>query len=68
MVYWEHLEKRLYLCCLEMQAAGPFWREAGGDPKFISVKREVPTNAREDHTGLHRVQAEELSHQEEQEE
>ena len=37
-----------------MQAAGPFWREAGGDPKFISVKREVPTNAREDHTGLQR--------------
>ena len=46
-----------------------FPREAGAkSPKNFSVKREVPNNESEDRAGLHRVQAEKLQHEEEQEE
>ncbi len=38
VVYWEHLEKRLYLCCLEMQAAVPFLEGGWGRPQIYFRK------------------------------
>lgn len=38
VVYWEHLEKRLYLCCLEMQAAVPFLEGGWGEPQIYFRK------------------------------
>lgn len=38
VVYWEHLEKRLYLCCLEMQAAVPFLEGGWGGPQIYFRK------------------------------